>query len=317
MIKMKLKIGAGTTIKEEKKEETDCYSELSDEELETLQEEVDNDTKLEEDEEVEKLIEEDTKEAVNGVGILEKVGVNIDYVNEFTKKYPSKKTIYRNIITKKFLEWYIKNVKISHLKQLKILDSEYINQNQIPYLTTLVQERLHEKIDIKEKDSEKVILEAEEENQMYELLLDEKWDNRTKGIMELDDLIKEQIKTKECNVQQALYNLINIFKLDKKLKKTLLKEEKKETPKKSKTKAKEEKKYITPKEIKKSIIYFHHIEFLYNLMSEKMDFVEDPTPEEIKKIETITNLWENTTPTTPAKIKNKESTTMDNFFEED
>lgn len=39
MIKMKLKIGTGT-IKEEKKEEKDYYSELSDEELETLQEEV-------------------------------------------------------------------------------------------------------------------------------------------------------------------------------------------------------------------------------------------------------------------------------------
>jgi len=328
----KLKIGTVKPKEEEKKD--DYFSELSDEELQTIQEEVEAITEETVDEVApitEEMIEEITdeeeaEEAINGVDILDKAGIHADYIKKFTELYPKKKIIYHFLITKQFLEWYIKNVKPSLLNKLEII-SEYVNPVQQANFLKLIKKRLSEDIELEEvktdveQETTIINLKTEQEIEMYELLLNEKWDkNRAKGIIELDSLIMEQLRLKEIfTIQEALEFLIETFKLEKKLKKRheVREEKKKELIETIKPKEKR----MTPAEekvnIKNSIIYFRHLKFLYKLMGDKMIFSgEMLTQEEIKKIETITNLIENRTKTTPTKKKNKKEESriiMDNF----
>nr|BDI55174.1 MAG: hypothetical protein [uncultured archaeon] len=335
----KLEIGTVKPKKEEKKD--DYYGELSDEELQTIQEEVEAIT--EETVEVapitEEIIEEimdeeEAEEAINGVDILDKAGIHADYIKKFTELYPKKKIIYHFLITKQFLEWYIKNAKPSLLNKLEII-SEYINPVQQANFLKLIKKRLQEDVEIEEvktdvKQETGVNLKTEQEIEMYELLLNEKWDkNRAKGIIELDSLIMEQLRLKEIfTIQEALEFLIETFKLDKKLKTIEKKEEKLIEKIKPKTPTKKEKR-MSPAEqkanIKHSITYFRHIKFLYKLMSKKMIFAgEILTQEEIKQIETIKDLIENRTELTPAEKKrmkkksqkkSQKESQLDNFLE--
>ena len=326
---VKLKIG---TVSKKKKEieqskMNDYFNDLTDEDLEDMQ--IEAEEIAEEDEEIIEEVdttevdeEIDEAEAVEGIielSILDHIGINTKYANKFTELYPKKKIIYRNLITKQFLEWYIKNVKIQLLTSFK-LDSEYINKDQYEKIEKLMTKRLNEDIEIDENIEEteeineaevekeeikeeinKIELESKEDSQMYELLLRERWkEDRAKGIHELDAIIEENMRITESDITQALYNIINMFHLDKKLKKLGKKEAKtteKIAPKKPKKplidldeKIVENVNFTTARENSKAIKYFHHITFLYDLMGEKMDFNTSLTDKEKKHITQIHSL---------------------------
>jgi len=119
-----------------------------------------------------------------------------------------------------------------------------------------------------------------EELEMYNLLLDEKWKGKDdeKGRFELDIIIKEQIEQNICTRQQALYNIINAFHLDEKLKQSDKKEKKFMTPKELKSKIKENSKI---KELMKELTWLYN--FMPNL--EFVDYV--PNDDDMKRIEKI------------------------------
>ncbi len=313
---VKLKIGTVSKKKPEKEEiqskVDDYFNDLSDEDLEVMQVEADEITEeIEETVEDDTIDEEEAKEALDEISILDKVGINAKYANKFTELYPKKRVIYRNLITKQFLEWYIKNVKIQLLSSFKYVNSEHINQEQCEKIDKLLTKRLNEDIEIDENvedEIHKIEVESKEDSQMYELLLHEKWkeDDRAKGITELDTLIEEQMRINKYGISQALYNLINIFKLDKKLKNIGKKEPKlmeKLTPVIDLNK-KIIRDFTTSRDIQKSIKYFHHIEFLYNLMG-KMDFAEPPTEKDIEHITQIKSLVEDRIESEPNKKTSK------------
>jgi len=326
---MKLKIG---TVAKKKKETvdgnmTDYLGTLSNEELQDMQEEVEEaeekegilnstmqdeilEEKEEELEKIEKIGElinngvktiataledDEIEEAVNGLNIFNEVGIIPKYVIKFNELYPNKKTIYRNLITKQFLKWYIKTAKISQLKKLEFY-SDHINKSQQEQIAEAVYNRLHEKIEI-EVEQEEFVLGTDEEIDMYNFLLSKKWDKKdTKKIIELNDLIYEQMRVNRTNVSDSLKHLIETFKLDFEKKNVIQRELEEEhslldIKEKKGKKGKKEKQYATSKDIQKSIRYFHHIEFLYKLMSSpKMEFVEKPTEEDIEKITKIKEL---------------------------
>jgi len=281
-----LKIGTTEIKKGNEESLADYYDDMSDEELQDLQpidEEIDK--TIEKIDEIEESEEEDVKEAIHEEVLLESIGINTNSVPKFLELYPKKKVVYRNKITKHFLEWYIKKAKPATLKRLKLHDSEHISENQCKHFLTLIDKRLQKKDELEDTDTPKLINlkpSVMNENNMYEFLLNEKWDKREKGIKELDVLVKEQIETTYCDTYQALNNLISKFGLTNKFALTLFKTEKvkEEKPeKRSNAQITEDMKY--------SIQYSHYIKFLYNLMSEKMDFKEAPTEEDIKQIEEI------------------------------
>ena len=227
---VKLKIGTVEKKKEKKPAKMeDYYDTLSDETLSELQE------KIEDNEIIENLQEEETEEveeAVNGLNIYSKVGINPKGVLKFNELYPNKKTIYRNLITKQFLEWYIQNCSIDSLKKLEFL-SDYINSSQHDKIAKLVNARLHEEIELeddyedeaeeltkKANKSHKKLVEMKNKKQedIYELILHEQWDDREKGIFELDLMIREQLKINSEDLDATLKYLVKAFGLTDKLK---------------------------------------------------------------------------------------------------
>lgn len=334
MIKMKLKIG---TI-EKKKEKTatiiDNYADdYSDEELEAMSKEVNepNDFDLTETEEIpediKKETEKDIKEAMNGVIIFDEVGISMKYVYKFTELYPKKKIIYHKFITKQFLEWYIKNAKLPLLKKMFIIESEYVNPEQQVELSEMIDKRLQKDIELEDVgtlaspeliEKGNIKLETGEQIDAYEFVLTEKWnaDERAKGIQQLDAIIEEQMRVRGFNLNQALSDIIEKFGLtskffiEKKLIKTeanicpYCKEEIITTKPKSKKTKKDRSNAEVSKELDRSIKRFHHIKFLYELMSEKMDFIETnpPTIEDIEEITAIQELlYDCVTPTEKKK----------------
>lgn len=118
-----------------------------------------------------------------------------------------------------------------------------------------------------------------EELQMYELLLDE-WEEEEKGRFELRVMIEEQIQKYECDLQEALYSIINGLNLDEKLKKLHSKK----------------RKLLTPKDIKRKIAknteertYKAALSWLYKFM-EKFTFDFTPSEDDMKHIEKIDEL---------------------------
>lgn len=318
---MKLKIGTVSKKKKDNEEIqaklNDYFNDLSDEDLEVMQIEADEDAEIaEEDNEITEEIdtteadeEAEAKEAITELDILNKVGINTKYANRFTELYPKKRVIYRNLITKQFLEWYIKNVKIQLLGTITYVNSEHINQDQCEKIDKLLTKRLNEDIEIedvkkesktkKQKSGRELIdMETKEQADMYEVILHEKWEDREKGILELDLMIKEQLIKKGTTLDSVLMKLIKTFKLNGKLVSTQFEEINERVEKK-------EKKYIKAGELGIAIKYFHHIKFLYNLMSEKTDFIKSPTKKEIEHITTIKNLIEDRIELEPKKEAKK------------
>lgn len=330
---MKLKIGT-VKKKETQKELTttilnDYTDGLSDEELEEMSEEA-NEIEKEIEEipkDIKKEAEEEAeiKEAVNDVFILDEVGIHTKSVKKYIELFPKRKIIYRGFITKIFLEWYIKKAKPTLLKKLYIKDSEFVNPKQQEGLLKKINKRLKEpstdnaediEISDAELDGTTIELETEEQIEAYEFLLTEKWkkNERAKGIQQLDAILKEQMRVQKVDLTTALIYVIDGFQLQTKWIKTLENEEKDvvitEEPKK------EQKKYIKAGELSESIKRFHDIKFLYNLMSEKMEFTGIPTKEDIAYIKQIKELLKGGS--TPKKKKTNEPSdkmAMDKFLE--
>ena len=315
---MKLTIGKASKKKEKKATIIDSYADdYSDEELDAMSKEANLDpsdfdlTETEEmPEEVKKELEADMKEATNGVIIFDEVGISMKYVYKFTESYPKKNIIYHDFITKQFLEWYIKNAKLTLLKKLFVIESEYVNPEQQEKLSKMIDKRLqkeeieledfedsiNDEIDEKTRESREhekeygagLIWELETEDQIktYELILTEKWNanERAKGIQQLDAIIEEQMRVNEFSLNQALSSIIDKFHLHEKLLNLLLPKEEVIVNPHSNAEV--------SKELDRSIRRFHHIKFLYELMSEKMEFIETnpPTIEDIEKITVIKEL---------------------------
>jgi len=341
MIKMvKLKIGTIGKKKETTPTILDSYADgYSDEELEAMSieaneipekilkevEEIPEDIKKEAEEEAE------IKGAVNDVFILDEVGIHMKYVEKYTELFPNKKIIYHDFITKTFLEWYIKKAKLLLLKKLYIKDSEFVSPKQQEELVKLVAKRLYDEtndfvekeitkqlkdeglIEISDAELDGTVIELETKKQIeaYEFILTEKWNenDRAKGIRELGAILEEQMRVQKINLETALMCVIDGFNLQNKWIKTL--EEPKEVEKKKKPSNAE-----VSKELDKSIKYFHHIKFLYELMgSDKFTLNRVLSDKEIEHIEKIDELLYSTTKTTQEK-KKKTTESMDNFFGE-
>jgi hypothetical protein len=304
---VKLKIGTGTTTKKKEPEKKDDYlSELSDEELEAMQIEVNSDinngiidqiiqdeVKESVDDEVSKLIsddDEEMKDAVDGLHILKEVGIKISYATKYLSLFPNKKIIYQSFFTKAFLKWYITNVKFSLLKDLYVIESESIKPEHREEIKKLITKRLKKPIEFEDFcDSDVIDLElnTELDSKMYEFLLRMKWDKKERalGITQLDKILEEQINLKDCDMTQALKNVITGFKLETKWYNL----DKKEVVEKPEPNESSQAEWI--QENDKSIKRFNHIKFLYELMgSPKMEFMEDLTDEEFKHIQAIDHL---------------------------
>lgn len=316
---MKLKIGNIT-----KKKTVDgkiTFGTLSDEELVAMQDKVDGDNidlgelvkekekkkkfvmglvnNTEKIEELEKEEIEEAKDAVNGINIINDVGINPKCVFDFNEFFPNKKTVYRNLITKQFIEWYINNAKFSWLKKLNI-DSEHINPNQKKGIIKMLATRTKRENTPELKDvgtlAEPKLIEVEKEEEfelvtdeeidMYNLLLTKKWDKKdTMKIHQLNGLIDEQMRTKGSNVHQALKTLIKVFDLKFEKKDVLQRELEEEHS--LLEKPKERSNAQITKDMHYSIKYSHYIKFLYKLMSDKMEFTKTPTEEDKKQIRAI------------------------------
>jgi len=332
---MKLKIG---NVAEKKKETVDgeltnYFDTLSDEEIEAIQDDVNgvdlgelenkeeekkkfvmglanNTEELKEEKEEIDTTEADEKaeaeEAVNGINIINDVGINPKSVLNFNKLFPNKKVVYRNLITKQFIYWYINIARFSWLKKLNI-DSEHINPNQKKGIIKMLAIRTKKEDTPELKDvgslaepklievekEEEFSLETDEEIDMYNFLLSEKWDKKdTMRIIELNDLIYEQMRVNRTNVLESLETLIKTFKLKFEKKDAIQREldEEHSLLEKPEKKEKKEKKYTTAKDIAKSIKYYRHIKFLYKLMSDKMDFNKTPTKKDKEQITEINEL---------------------------
>ena len=348
-----MKLTIGKVKKKETKKEDNYTDDYSDEELEAMSKEAnldpsdsyeEDDFDLEETkeipEEVIKETEADIKKAVNDVVVFDEVGINMSYVYKFTELYPKKKIVYHNFITKQFLEWYIKNAKLPLLEKLFIIESEYINPEQQEELNKKIEKRLQKEVELEDigtlaspklVDVTKIFgtvieLETEEQINAYEFILTEKWDakERAKGIQQLDAIIEEQMRIKECDLQQALNNILEKFTLVKKYYEFISNEEPDVVVIKSEPKEVEKGKRPSnaevSKELDRSIKRFHHIKFLYELMgSDKMELVKDLSDEEIKYIKKIDELLYSTKETKQEKATKKKKTTesMDKFFGEE
>lgn len=328
---VKLKIGTGTTTKKQKstKRMDDYFSDLSDKEIEDIQIEVEEDEESDEIEEVikeeveeivrgevDKLLllipeqekeEEEMKEAVNGVFILDEVGINIKYAEKYATLFPKKKVVYRNYFTKAFLKWYITNAKIALVKKLYIIESDYVKPEQKDYIMGLITKRMKAPVEV-EDNAESVMryvtasdLTTELETEMYEFLLSEKWDSelsdkRAEGITQLDKILEEQMRLKECDMTQALKNAITGFKLETKWYNIGKKEVGYDDSKKEVVDEDIPNIIVSnaekSKEMDRSIKRFHHIKFLYELMgSDKFKLTDiELTDEEIEHIEQIDHL---------------------------
>ncbi len=355
---VKLKIGTGTSKKKhkpKKEKEDDYFSELSDNEIEAIQVEAFSEEEIEVsdlkilkdsiDTEVKESVqtalstikvedeqEEEVKEAVNGVFILDEVGIGIKYAEKYASLFPKKKVVYRGLFTKAFLKWYITNVKVSKLKDLYIVESEYVKTEQKDEIMKWIVKRLKAPVELEDVGTvgtpklvgESTELETQEDIDMYEFLLSEKWKelNRAKGITQLDAMLEEQMRLKKVDMTQALKILISGFNLhtkwynstktktdsmdsmDSQMAEQMVKKAKIEAEKAFIKEDEEDRHGIffsgepnkdsnaeKIREIDRSIKRFHHIKFLYDLMgSNKVVLVKGLSDEEIKHIQAIDHL---------------------------
>jgi hypothetical protein len=265
---VQLKIGK----KDEQKEPKDPYAYMDDKELEETEKEVN-----------EEIDPENLK--VGDFNFDPKI------ITEFRDEYPDKNIIYHNSLTKQFLEFYIKHA--DKVEQLERITFRILEDGQKEMITDAIEEfQMVEGIkEVKEeeKDEEKerkvIDIQTEEQREMYEFILDQKYDEREKGIQNLDNIIREALKERgDINsLESALLYLIDTFDLDKKWQQYIAKE----TEKVQRTEEKG-----TPKYIRGSINYFHKLEFLYEFMSKAMVFKDEyeVSDEEIDRIKEIKHL---------------------------
>ncbi len=257
--------------------------------------------------------EKEIKEAVNGVFILDEVGIGIKYAEKYASLFPKKKVVYRGLFTKAFLKWYITNAKVSKLKDLYIIESEYVKTEQKDEIMKWIVKRLKAPVELEDVEKIPIVesgaglrweLETQKDIDMYEFLLGEKWDfelseERAKGITQLDAMLEEQMRVQKLDMTNALKYLITGFHLEAKWYSlsgilTNLSQKKEEII------IKEVIEKIEPnvdsnaekiREIDRSIKRFHHIKFLYELMgSPKMKLVGDLSDEEFEHIQKIDHL---------------------------
>lgn len=281
-----------------KDEITDSIEDVIKSEIEeTVQDEVDNISK-----EAEEVIKEaeDVKEAVNGVFVMDEVGIETKYATKYATLFPKKRIVYRSFFTKAFLKWYITNVKVSKLKDLFIIESEYIKPEQKEEVMKWITKRMKAPKDDGDIEVPDVLeLRNKVDGQMYEFLLSKKWDKkeRAKGIIELDGILVEQMRVQDIIMTDALKYLIDAFHLQTKWdnlgKVADLKYVADEMVKEAEfeTKTNKDSNAEKGKEIDRSIKRFHHIKFLYELMgSNKFKLIKALNKKEIEHIEKIDSL---------------------------
>lgn len=295
----KLKIGTVTTQRKQVKKKIDepSYSDLSDEQLSEMSELVDD---MEKDDSGENA--EETGVKIDGIPVkvdniksIEDFNFDEVLIKEFKETYPNKKIIYRNQITNQFVDFYLDmshsggqltdvhynlltdKQKAKFISEIDIISAvDEVNNGLIES-----EEQIYDGYIISGKNI--TIDPTEEQSKIYEFILSEKWESREKGIVELDDIIREAIrnsKKKPKSLTRVLDYLIEKFSLSFKANASFIK------PK--------EKKFITGKELSKAIIYFGHIKFLWTLLDDDtlFELKRTFTDEESEHIEKIRILKE-------------------------
>ncbi len=203
-------------------------------------------------EELEKEVDESTEE----VKILEEMKYDISLASKYLEEFPNKKIIYRGKITKSFFNWYIKKANLTQLKKIAF-DIKYYSGDLAQYISAVA----------KERDAKDFVIELEtkEDMEKYEELIKLLYPNevRAKAIWKLDDELRNLMVEKNVSESEAINMLLEECKAPN---------------------------GDVSEELWNKTILFQHLNFLYELMSSKMDFTEPPTEEEIEKIKKIRDL---------------------------
>lgn len=288
----KLNIGTAPKNQPKKKGLDKTYSALTDEQLSDMVNEMEKD----EDEVEETGVKIDgVPVKVDEIRTIEDFNFNSDIIEAFKETFPNKKIMYRNKATNQFTDFYLDNchsgnqltdVKLNLLsdKQKEKFESEIdmcIAVDEVNDGLIKSEDQICDGFIISGDRHTITIDPTVEQAKIYEFILSEKWESREKGIIELDNIIREVIsthKTKPKSLTKVLEYLLTKFSLTTKANNTKLKV----------------KEFIKPRDLTKAIIYFKHIEFLWKLLDDEslIEFKRELTEEEQEHIEKIRILRE-------------------------